>query len=208
MFCYRVRNIYIYYLSTTFIIDSQRSILLYVLMKATANVSQRAKSIRLALFDVDGVLTDGNIYIDANGTELKVFNIHDGHGIRLLQHHGIDVGVITGRQTKALEYRMQDLGIKHVYQGCKDKFSVYQELLSELNLHEQQIAFVGDDIVDLQIMSRCGLAVAVANAHAFVKKHSHWQTTAAGGHGAVREVCELLLDAQGLLDSALRYNLR
>ena len=177
-------------------------------MNISSDISERAKSIRLALFDVDGVLTDGNIYIDSNGAELKVFNIHDGHGIRMLQHNGIEVGVITGRRSKALEYRMQDLEIKHVYQGCKDKFAIYQELLSKLNLDEQQTAFVGDDIVDLQIMSRCGLAVAVANAHAFVKQHAHWETSARGGQGAVREVCELLLDAQDLLEKTLKYNLR
>ena len=177
-------------------------------MNISSDISERAKSIRLALFDVDGVLTDGNIYIDSNGTELKVFNTHDGHGIRMLQHNGIEVGVITGRRSKALEYRMQDLEIKHVYQGCKDKFAIFQELLSKLNLDEQQTAFVGDDIVDLQIMSRCGLAVAVANAHALVKQHAHWETSARGGQGAVREVCELLLDAQDLLEKALTYNLR
>lgn len=169
---------------------------------------KRASTIRLALFDVDGVLTDGRIYIDANGAEIKVFNTHDGHGIRLLLHYGIEVGVITGRTSKALEYRMQDLKVKHVYQGCKDKFLVFQELLSRLDLNEHQAAYVGDDIFDLQVMSRCGLAVAVANAHVFVKQHAHYETINTGGHGAVREVCELLLDAQGLLDKALSHNLR
>lgn len=177
-------------------------------MNISNEVSTRAKSIRLALFDVDGVLTDGNIYIDSSGKELKAFNVQDGHGIRMLQHYGIEVGVITGRISKALEYRMQDLKVKHVFQGCKDKFSVFQELLSALNLSEQQVSFVGDDIVDLQIMSRCGLAVAVANAHTVVKRHAHWETSAKGGQGAVREVSELLLDAQGLLEKALNYNLR
>ena len=177
-------------------------------MNKSDEIYKSAKLIRLVLFDVDGVLTDGNIYIDPNGAELKVFNTHDGHGIRMLQHNGIEVGVITGRRSKALEYRMQDLEVKHVYQGCKDKFSIYQELLTKLNLNEKQTAFVGDDIVDLQIMSRCGLAMAVANAHSFVKKHAHWETSVRGGQGAVREVCELLLDAQGLLDKALSYNLR
>ena len=177
-------------------------------MNISSKISERAKKIRLALFDVDGVLTDGNLYIDSNGAELKVFNTHDGHGIRLLQHNGFEVGVITGRSSKALEYRMQDLEVKHVYQGCKDKFRIYQELLSKLKIKENETSYVGDDIVDLQIMSRCGLGVAVANAHDFVKQHAHWETSASGGHGAVREVCELLLNAQGLLDEALSYNLR
>ena len=177
-------------------------------MTVSNNILERAKAIRLALFDVDGVLTDGKIYIDSKGAELKVFNIHDGHGIRLLQHYGVIVGVITGRQSKALEYRMRDLEVKYVYQGCTDKFDVYQQLLTNLKLDEQQTSYVGDDIVDMQIMSRCGLAVAVANAHSFVKQHAHWQTSATGGNGAVREVCELILKAQGLLDKALSYNIR
>ena len=177
-------------------------------MTISGEILKRAKKIRLALFDVDGVLTDGKIYIDANGEELKVFNILDGHGIRLLQHYGIDVGIITGRSSKALEHRMQDLDVKHLYQGCTDKFDAYQRLLSDLNLDEQYASFVGDDIVDLQIMSRCGLAIAVANAHSFVKQHAHWETKATGGNGAVREVCELILEAQGLLNKAHTYNLR
>ncbi len=177
-------------------------------MTVPDKILERAKSIRLALFDVDGVLTDGKVYIDPKGEELKVFNIHDGHGIRLLQHYGIEVGIITARKSKALEYRMQDLGVKYVHQGCTDKLVVYQKLLSDLSLNEQQTSFVGDDIVDLQIMSRCGLAIAVANANYFVKQHAHWETLATGGNGAVREVCELILESQGLLDLAQTYNLR
>ncbi len=177
-------------------------------MNIPPEIIDRAKLIRLAIFDVDGVLTDGKIVIDSRGEELKYFNTHDGHGIRMLQHYGIEVGVITGRKSKALEYRMNDLEVKHVFQGCKDKLSVYENLLKKLNISENETSYVGDDIVDLQIMSRCGLAVAVQNAHDFVKKHSHWKTSTCGGHGAVREVCELLLDSQGLLDKALAYNLR
>lgn len=177
-------------------------------MNIEEDIKQRAKNIRLALFDVDGVLTDGNIHIDSQGEEVKTFNTQDGHGIRLLQHYGIDVGVITGRSSKALEHRMRDLNVKHVYQGSIDKSKIYQELLTKLGLSADQTSFVGDDIVDLQVMSQCGLSIAVANAHHFVKQHAHWQTTKSGGAGAVREVCELLLDAQGLLDEALNYNLR
>ena len=171
-------------------------------------IIERAKLIRLALFDVDGVFTDGNIQIDSQGKEIKTFNTQDGHGIRLLQHYGIQVGVITGRSSEALEHRMRNLNIEHVYQGSIDKYKAFQELLSKLKLTPDQTSFAGDDIVDLQVMSHCGLAVAVANAHPFVKKHSHWETSAHGGHGAVREICELLLDAQGLLEEALTYNLK
>ena len=177
-------------------------------MNVSEEAYERARKIRLVLFDVDGVLTDGRIYLDDSGTETKAFHTHDGHGIRLLLHYGFEVGVITGRTSKSLEHRMQDLGVKHVYQGCKDKFLVFQELLSELKLDEQQAAYVGDDIFDLQIMSRCGLAVAVANANVHVKQHAHCETTGAGGCGAVREVCELVLDAQGLLEQVLSHNLR
>jgi len=177
-------------------------------MKIEETIKQRAKKIRLALFDVDGVLTDGNIHIDANGKEVKTFNTQDGHGIRLLQHYGIKVGVITGRSSEALMHRMRDLDVEYVYQGSIDKHKVYQSLLKQLGLSTEQTSFVGDDIVDLQVMSQCGLSIAVANAHDFVKQHAHWQTTKSGGAGAVREVCELLLDAQGLLEEALNYNLR
>ncbi|MGH1537322.1 MAG: 3-deoxy-manno-octulosonate-8-phosphatase KdsC [Gammaproteobacteria bacterium] len=170
-------------------------------------ILERARSIRLALFDVDGVFTDGNIHIDSQGKEIKTFNTQDGHGIRLLQHNGIQVGVITGRNSKALEHRMHDLDVKHVYQGCIDKHTVYQQLLNELGITPEQTSFAGDDIVDLQVMTHCGLAIAVANAHPFVKQHAHWETTATGGHGAVREICELLLESQGLLEEALAYNL-
>lgn len=177
-------------------------------MNINAEVLKRAKSIRLALFDVDGVFTDGNIHIDSQGKEIKTFNTLDGHGIRLLQHYGIQVGVITGRSSEALEHRMRDLDIEHLYQGCIDKHAAFQKLLSKLNLTAEQASFAGDDIVDLQVMSHCGLAIAVANAHEFVKKHAHWETSASGGHGAVREICELLLESQGLLEEALTYNLR
>jgi len=177
-------------------------------MSVDAKVLERAKTIRLALFDVDGVFTDGNIHIDSHGKEFKTFNTQDGHGIRLLQHYGIQVGVITGRSSDALEHRMRDLNVEHVYQGSIDKYSAFQQLLEKLNLTTDQVSFAGDDIVDLQVMSHCGFAIAVANAHHFVKQHAHWETTAHGGHGAVREICELLLESQGLLEEALNYNLQ
>lgn len=170
-------------------------------------IIERAKLIRLALFDVDGVFTDGNIQIDSQGKEIKTFNTQDGHGIRLLQHYGIQVGVITGRSSEALEHRMRDLNVEHVYQGSIDKHKSFEELLNTLNLTPEQTSFAGDDIVDLQVMKHCGLAIAVANAHPYVKEHAHWETTAYGGQGAVREICELLLGAQGLLEEALTYNL-
>lgn len=176
-------------------------------MSIDENIIQRAKKIRLALFDVDGVFTDGNIHIDSHGKEIKTFNTQDGHGIRLLQHHGIKVGVITGRSSEALEHRMRDLEVAHVIQGSIDKYSAFAQLLKELNLATEQVSFAGDDIVDLQVMSHVGLSIAVANAHNFVKQHAHWETSKHGGHGAVREICELLLDSQGLLEESMTYNL-
>ena len=176
-------------------------------MNIEKHILDRAKKIRLALFDVDGVLTNGNIHIDDQGNEIKTFNTQDGHGIHLLMHYGIQVGIISGRNSKALKHRMRELNVEHVYQGVIEKHSVFQDLLHKLNLNPEQASFVGDDIVDLQIMSQCGLGIAVANAHHFVKQHAHWQTTKTGGNGAVREVSELLLESQGLLKSALEYNL-
>ena len=146
-------------------------------MNIEKHILDRAKKIRLALFDVDGVLTDGNIHIDTKGNEIKTFNTQDGHGLRLLMHYGIQVGVITGRNSKALEHRMEDLNVEHVFQGVTEKHIVFHDLLKKLNMDPEQSSYVGDDIVDLQIMSQCGLSIAVANAHHFVKQHAHWQTT-------------------------------
>ncbi len=176
---------------------------------ATSNqkILSRAKSIRLLLLDVDGVLTDGRLYFGNNGEELKAFNIQDGLGIRLLQRSGIEVGIITGRSSALVARRAEELGIKLVIQGREDKLADLEEVLRDDKENHsykmQEIAFLGDDLPDLAVISRVGLGVAVADAHNFVAKHSHWQTSEKGGCGAVRELAELILQAQNTLDSIL-----
>ena len=176
---------------------------------ATSNqkILSRAKSIRLLLLDVDGVLTDGRLYFGNNGEELKAFNIQDGLGIRLLQRSGIEVGIITGRSSALVARRAEELGIKLVIQGREDKLADLEEVLRDDKENHsykmQEIAFLGDDLPDLAVISRVGLGVAVADAHNFVAKHSHWQTSEKGGCGAVRELAKLILQAQNTLDSIL-----
>ena len=176
---------------------------------ATSNqkILSRAKSIRLLLLDVDGVLTDGRLYFGNNGEELKAFNTQDGLGIRLLQRSGIEVGIITGRSSALVARRAEELGIKLVIQGREDKLAALEEVLRDDKENHsykmQEIAFLGDDLPDLAVISRVGLGVAVADAHNFVAKHSHWQTSEKGGCGAVRELAELILQAQNTLDSIL-----
>lgn len=167
----------------------------------------RAKAIRLLLLDVDGVLTDGCLYYGNNGEELKAFNIQDGLGIKLLQRNGIQVGIITGRTSALLTRRAAELGIELVVQGREDKLIALQETLKETkeqhNYQMEEIAFLGDDLPDVAVIRQVGLGVAVANAREFVVKNSHWQTSTKGGYGAVRELAEMILQAQDKLDSTL-----
>lgn len=156
-----------------------------------------AAKVKLLLFDVDGVLTDGRLVIGDDGLEFKAFNSRDGHGIKMLQRNGVAVGIITGRTSRVVKHRVKDLGIRHVFQGCKEKLPVYRKLIKKLKLKPEQTAYVGDDVVDLPIMLHVGLAVAVQNAHALAKQHAHWVTPSIGGYGAAREVCEMILLAQG-----------
>lgn len=160
---------------------------------------ERARRIRLVIFDVDGVLTDGGLLFDADGREYKVFHSRDGHGMKMLQACGIGVGVITGRNSAAVAHRMAGLGVSHVYQGQVDKLPAFRDLLETAGMAPAEVAVVGDDVVDLPMMRRAGLAVAVQDAHDLVRTHAHWITRKPGGRGAAREVCELILDAQDLL---------
>ncbi len=160
----------------------------------------RARAVRLAIFDVDGVLTDGTLYIGAQGEVFKAFNILDGHGIKMLQAAGIATAIISGRSSEAVTRRAQELGIAHVAQGSPDKVADFERLAAQLVIAPEACAFVGDDIPDLAVMRRCGFAVAVANAAEPVKHAAHYVTAARGGHGAVREFCELVLRSQGQLD--------
>jgi len=168
------------------------------------DILEKAKQIELVIFDIDGVLTDGSLFIGDDGQEYKAFNSKDGHGLRMLMDGGVDVAIITGRQSEVVKHRAGDLGITRIYQGKREKLPAFLELLEETKLSAEQVAYVGDDVVDLPVMSKVGLAICVQNGHAFVKQHSHWVTDAAGGQGAGREVCELLLQARGKLDDMLQ----
>jgi 3-deoxy-D-manno-octulosonate 8-phosphate phosphatase (KDO 8-P phosphatase) len=172
------------------------------------DILARAAQIKLIIFDVDGVLTDGSLYLGDDGQEYKAFNSQDGHGLVMLQQTGVKVGIITGRTSKVVEIRMQSLGIEHLYQGQRDKRPAYSELKHTLGVSDTQVAYVGDDVVDLPVMSQVGLAIAVQDAHAFTRKHAHWVTASAGGKGAAREICELIMQAQGNLESHLQSYLR
>lgn len=166
-------------------------------------VYDRAASIRLVIFDVDGVLTDGGLLFDEGGGEYKIFHSRDGHGMKMLRRSGVEIAVISGRAARSVSERMSGLGVEHVYQGREDKLPVYLELLSEMHLNPNQVAYVGDDVVDLPVMGRVGLAVAVADAHPLVGHHAHWRTSVPGGRGAAREVCDLIMQAQGTLEEQL-----
>lgn len=174
-------------------------------MTASGDVMARAAQVRLLILDVDGVLTDGKLYFTPDGQEFKGFHARDGHGLKLLQRSGVETAVISGRSSPAVALRMSSLGVSHVFQGCENKLEPYQILLNRLNLLPEQTAFVGDDILDLPLMRRAGLAVAVADAHFSLHASAHWMTSVAGGFGAVREVCDLIMQAQktwqGVLES-------
>jgi len=160
----------------------------------------RAKSVQLLLLDVDGVLTDGSITYTTGGGETKSFNTQDGLGIKLLQESGVAVGIITARISEAVTRRAQDLGISRLYQGKTDKLIVYEAILKETGLRPPQTAYMGDDWVDLPILNRAGLAAAPANAVPEIRNRVHYLAEREGGRGAVREVCDLILEAQGQLD--------
>jgi 3-deoxy-D-manno-octulosonate 8-phosphate phosphatase (KDO 8-P phosphatase) len=167
------------------------------------DILEKAARIRLVIFDVDGVLTDGSLFVGDDGQEYKAFNSRDGHGIKMLIKHGITVAIITGRTSQVVEHRMKNLGIEHVYQGQLEKLPAYEKLTRELHISAEQTAYVGDDVVDLPVMRRVGLAIAVQDAHPLVHRHSHWQTPARGGRGAARDVCELLMEAHGVLEQEM-----
>lgn len=167
------------------------------------DIMDKAAAIRMVIFDVDGVLTDGSLFIGDDGEEYKAFNSRDGHGMKMLQATGVEIGIITGRTSQVVRHRMESLGIRHVYQGQQEKLPAFEELLQRQGLSAEQVAYVGDDVVDLPLLIRAGLAIAVQDAHALVKQHSHWITPSSGGHAAARDVCELIMRAQGTLESQL-----
>lgn len=173
-------------------------------MSSAPELSERILQVKLAIFDVDGVLTDGRLHYGPNGEETKVFNTLDGHGLKMLQQSGVELAIISGRQSRALERRTKDLGITQLFMGVENKLQVYETLLKTLALSPAQSAGLGDDVVDLPFLTRCGFAACVPSAPAYVRQHAHYVTTLQGGHGAVREFCDLIMQTQGTWDAAMK----
>ena len=167
------------------------------------DVYDRARNIRVAIFDVDGVLTDGALYYADSGKEMKAFSVHDGHGMRMLRESGVALAIISSRSSHSVEARARNLGIELLFQGAADKLAAFSELLGRCGTGAEACAYVGDDLVDLPVMKRCGLAVAVPDAPALVRRQAQYVTRARGGRGAAREFCEIILHAQRSLTARL-----
>ncbi len=171
-------------------------------------MDDKLKNIKLLLLDVDGVMTDGGIIYDGNGLETKVFNVKDGHGIKMLQRHGIEVGIITGRTSKVVDIRAKELGIELVYQGALKKLVSYEDIKLKTGLFDSQIAYIGDDVIDVPVMRRVAFAAAPPDALPEARNAASYVTSCGGGRGAVREVCDLILKGLGLWDEVVtRYEL-
>ena len=167
------------------------------------NAKARASRIKLMAFDVDGVLTDGTLYYADDGSEMKAFNTQDGAGINLLQRAGIQVAILTGRNAPCVEKRMQNLKVELLFQGVKNKQETMQGLLAQQGLSSDEAGFMGDDLIDLQVMASCGFSAAPSDAHHLARQHARLVSSKPGGRGAVREVCEFILEAQGKLAATL-----
>ena len=168
----------------------------------------KAKEIKLLLLDVDGILTDGTIVYTHEGNEIKAFHTRDGLGIRLLQEAGVEVGLITARQSEAVTRRAQDLGMKHVFQKTRNKLAVYEQLIKELGLQASEVGYMGDDWLDLPLLTRVGFSATVSDAVAEVRQIVHYTTKRKGGRGAVREVCDLILEAKEMHGTLLEKYMR
>lgn len=166
-----------------------------------SDAKARASRLKLMAFDVDGVLTDGSLYFADDGSEMKAFNTQDGAGLKLLQRAGIQVAILTGRKALCVEKRMQNLEIDLLFQGVTNKLETMQGLLAQQGLNAEEAGFMGDDLIDLQVMAACGFSSAPADAHALAKRHARLITNKPGGCGAAREVCEFILEAQGKLEA-------
>ncbi|MDP2152739.1 MAG: HAD family hydrolase [Methylotenera sp.] len=166
-------------------------------------LSERLKNIRLLVLDVDGVMTDGGLTIGDDGQEYKTFHAHDGLGMKLLKATGVNLAIITGRTSEVVKKRAESTGVAHFYQGAEDKLATLQDLMKLSGLEAAQCAFMGDDVVDLPPMLQCGLAIAVPDSPDLLLKHAHYVTQKQGGRGAVREVCELIMQAQGTFDGQM-----
>ena len=166
-------------------------------MPVVKSLTEKARKIEFLLLDVDGILTDGRIFIDGYGNELKTFHIHDGHGIVLLKKSGIGVGIISGRSSRSVEYRAKELNITEVYQGITDKVSVYKQIAGKYNLTDEQVAFMGDDLIDLPLLRIVGFSATAADAVREVREVVDMISDKMGGGGAVREVTDFILKAKG-----------
>ena len=166
-------------------------------------VLARAKEIKCVVFDVDGVMTDGSLGIGDDGQEFKSFNSLDGLGMKLLKASGVQMAIITGRTSNVVKTRAESTGVAHFYQGVEDKLEAFNDLMAKMNLQADEMAFMGDDVVDAPAMMRCGLAITVPSGHRLLKPHAHYITDAPAGRGAVREVCELIMQAQGTLETQM-----
>ncbi len=174
------------------------------LSNVPAHARERAKAIRLLALDVDGTLTDGRLRLSSDGSEIKAFCALDGQGLKLLRQVGIEVALITARTSEVVAKRAAELGIKHVYQGTHDKRGSLRALCQILSIEPQHVAYMGDDLPDLVAMSLAGLAVAPSNAHPWIAQRVHWTTENSGGKGAVRELCDMILDAQDKVEDLLK----
>lgn len=164
---------------------------------------ERAKRVRFMVFDVDGVLTDGRLWYGPEGESFKVFHAADGHGLKMLAASGVRIALLSGRRSAAVERRAAELGITQVLQGIENKHPAFEQLLAQAGMPAASAGFMGDELVDLPVMTRCGFACAPSEAPEFVRRHAHYVSRAPGGVGAVRELCELLMQAQGTLDAQL-----
>jgi len=167
-------------------------------------LQDRIRAVKLAIFDVDGVLTDGSLHYGPEGEELKVFNTLDGHGLKMLMESGVELAIISGRSSKALARRAKDLRITQLFMGVDSKLQIFEALLANMSLSPAQSAGLGDDVIDLPFLTRCGFAACVPSAPVYVREHAHYITTAQGGHGAVREFCDLIMKSQGTWDAAFK----
>lgn len=167
-------------------------------------ITEKAKKIKLLILDVDGVLTDGRLFFDNKGEEYKCFHARDGHGIKLLRQSGVEIAVISGRKSNSVRLRMESLGVKYVYQGYEDKITAFAEIIQQMSIKLIEVAYVGDDLIDLPIMTRVGLSIAVNDATNEVKKYADWCTKTPGGLGAVREVCDYIMQSQDTFKSILK----
>ncbi len=165
--------------------------------KLGAGLIDKMRKVKVLILDVDGVLTDGRIVISDDGQETKCFHVRDGHGLKMIQRAGIEVMFLTGRKSQVVEHRARELGVNKVYQGVLDKLAIFSEILADAKLSAEQVAYMGDDIVDLPVLKRAGFSITVCDSHGEVMRAVDLVTQNAGGRGAVREVCEMILKAQG-----------